>query len=255
MGKLDGKVAVITGTSGGIGKAISLRFAEEGASLALCARTESKLQETSRLCGQRGASVLAMRCDVSKLEDMKAFVTATAKRFGGIDVLVNGAVDVPKPPMPFLEIDEDRIQRCWSSGFLSTWRMTKLCFPYLKVNGGRIINFGSAAGTEGYPLHAEYGAVKEAIRALSRTTANELGPFGINVNVINPWAITDNMLDQFKASGIADYRQVIPPAPPVGRHGDPYEDISPVAVFLACDDSKFITGQTIEVMGGALTHA
>ena len=250
-GKLQDKVAVITGCSGGIGREIAIKFAEEGAKLSICARSVDRLKETADICAEKGAEVLHMRCDVTIPEDLDAYVQATAERFGTIDILVNNAVDA-KPGSPFLEQSEEYLRTVWESGFLATWRLMKLCFPYLKQNGGKIINFSSASGLVSVEGYAGYAATKEAIRSLSRTVAKEWGPYNINVNTLCPSAITaniqaiiDNMPEGLRSPETLGYV-----VPPLGRIGEPYVDIAPVAVFLASEDSRHITGQNIRADGG-----
>lgn len=164
---------------------------------------------------------------------------------------MNNAVNA-KPGSPFLEQTEEDLKVVWESGFLATWRMMKLCFPYMKEKGGKIINFGSGSGLMSIEGYAAYAATKEAIRSLSRTVAREWGKYGININTICPTAITPNMWEVINSLP-EDQRQpetlgfVIPP---LGRVGDAYEDITPVVVFLASEDSRHMTGQNFRVDGG-----
>ncbi|MBT2293484.1 SDR family oxidoreductase [Paenibacillus albidus] len=256
MGKLTGKVAIITGASGGLGKYISQRFAEEGATLALCDINEERLSETAKLCESKGAKVLSSVCDVSKYSEVEAFVSSVATKFGTVDILVNLAIAI-KPPHTFLEHEMETLQLSYETGLVSTWNMMKLCYPFLKTNGGKIINFGSGAGTEGIEGYAAYAAIKEAIRGLSRVVAREWGKDNINVNIVNPGAITDavksyleNIPEENRDFSALGFQET-----PIGRYGDPYEDIAPVVVFLACDDSRHITGQTFNVDGGSIISA
>ena len=163
MNRLEGKVVIITGASGGLGKQMALRFAQEGAKLAICARREKKLQETKDLCQQAGAQVLAMVADVSHHDELKAFVEKTAETFGTIDVLVNNASTI-SAPHPFLEHTINDLEEALHSGLYGTWQMMQLCFPYMKEHGGSIINFGSIGGVNGLEGFAAYAAEKEAIR-------------------------------------------------------------------------------------------
>lgn len=256
-GKLENQVAVITGCSGGIGKQTAIRFAEEGAKLAICARRIDPLLETKALCEKAGAEVLALKCDVTVMDEMANFVNKTVEMFGGIDILVNNAVtaDVGKP---FLEQTEEYLMSLFNSGFLSTWRMMKLCFPYLKESHGRIINFGSSSGIKGVPGYSGYGAVKEGIRSLTRTVANEWGEFGITCNAICPTAIGERaqqFLDSLPEAERTPKALGFSSTPPVGYIGDAYQDVTPAIVFLASRDSHYITGQTLRVDGGGSIFA
>ncbi|MBT2293135.1 SDR family oxidoreductase [Paenibacillus albidus] len=256
MGKLKGKVAIITGASGGLGKFISIKFAEEGAMLALCDLNKERLKETVELCESKGASVIALNCDVSSKEQMEAFVSATVAKFGTIDILINMAMAI-KPPHSFLDHDLEDLDLSYRTGLVSTWIMMKLSYPHLRTKGGKIINFSSGAGYLGEEGYASYAAIKEGIRGLSRVVAREWGPENINVNVVNPGALTE---------GVKNYMNTLPEEQrdlrllgfrdtPLRRFGDAYEDIAPVVVFLASEDSRHITGQTFFVDGGAIINA
>ena len=201
MGRLDGKVCIITGAASGLGKQEAIRFAEEGAKLAICSRTESKLMDTKRICEEKGAEVLAMACDVMVKENLEALVSATVDRFGTIDILVNNAHTVTML-LPFLQKSEDDLEIELKSSLYAYWRLMKLCYPYMKGKpgaGASIINFASKAGFEGTVDHCAYAAAKEAVRGLTRVVAREWGKDNINVNVVCPLAMT-SQLENFKAS-------------------------------------------------------
>lgn len=256
MSKLVGKVAVITGAGGGLGKYIALRFAEEGAKLSLCDINPQGLEATAALCKSKGADVFTNVVDVSNLEQSKQFIEATVTDFGKIDILLNLAIAIDTPHS-FLDHTLEDLEKSYQTGLVSTWNFMKLCHPYLKENGGKIINFGSGSGDEGQEGYASYAAIKEAIRALSRVAAREWGPDNINVNVICPGAITDAIqayIDQMP-EGHQDPIHLGFSQTAVRRFGKPYEDVAPVAVFLASDDARHITGQTINVDGGVIIHA
>lgn len=253
MGKLEGKVAVITGASAGIGKQVAIRYAEEGANLAICARGMDKLELTRRECEKRGAEVLALTCDVRSQEAMERFVRATAEKFGSIHILFNNAMSFSGDPKPLVEQTREELDEFYVSGLAATFAMMQLCFPYLRDSGhGKVICVGSGAGVEGQDGMACYGAVKEAVRALARTAAREWGKYNINVNTINPGAVTEAIWDAM-ADWPEEERDPLKMGfnpTVIGRLGDPYEDIAPVAVFLASEDSRHITGQTIMAEGG-----
>ncbi len=131
MRKLDGKVVVLTGAAAGIGKQVAIRCATEGAKLAICDIKTNKLMVTGELCEKEGAQVLAVTCDVSKYDELKAFVDKTVERFGTVDVLVNNAAFVPLPPRPFLEYDISILDSTMQAGLYAVWHLMKLCFPYM----------------------------------------------------------------------------------------------------------------------------
>lgn len=257
MGKLDGKVAVVTGASSGLGRQFAIRLAHEGANVAICARTEPKLAETKALCEEAGADVLALRCDVGVYDELKTFVDGIAEHFGTIDVLVNNAATV-SPQRPFLECTLDDLDTDMRTFYCATWHMMKLCFPYMKDRGGSIINLGSTGGVLGLANYAIYASVKEATRALTRVVAKEWGQYGIRVNDLLPSAMTDNLAEYAKYM-IPAVRELVERDMRDGnvfrRYGDPYADIAPVVVFLASDDSKWMTGQTLHVEGGSWMNA
>ena len=256
MGKLQGKVAIITGASGGLGKQIALRFATEGAKLSICARNETRLQETVTLCEEAGAEVLSIPLDLCNYDELAAFVQATVDRFGTIDILVNNAVTISNPH-PFVEHTLEELDATVRSGLYGTWSMMQLCFPYLKDKNASVINFGSGAGRAGHEGFAAYAAVKEAIRGLTRVTAREWGKYGIRVNTVCPSAITDNVkagleyLPPEMKEAVTNLMSINPLCLP----GDPYEDITPVVLFMVCDESGWITGQDINVEGGGDIHS
>ena len=147
MGKLDHKICIVTGASGGLGKQTAIRFAEEGATVCICARNEERLAETKRICEEKGAEVLAMKADVSDYEQLKAFVEAIAAKYGHIDALCNNASTI-SAPHPFIEHTIADLEEALHSGLYGTWNMMQLCFPYMKEKGGAILNYGSIGGVE-----------------------------------------------------------------------------------------------------------
>lgn len=257
MGKLDNKVIIITGGASGIGKQLAIRCAEEGANVAICSRTESKLLETKRLCEEKGVQVYAMALDIRDYSSLARFVEGTIQVFGGIDGLVNNAHTITRPA-PFLEKTIDDLDTEMHSSVYAYWHLMKLCFPYLKDNGkdSSIINFASEAAIAGNAFYAPYAAAKEAVRGLSRVVAREWGQYNIRVNTLCPNGLTDNIGD-LKSLGddIRDHVKAAFVANPFRRAGDPYTDVAPAVVFLLSEDSRWITGQNIHADGGVLINA
>lgn len=251
MGKLEGKVAIITGCSSGIGKQIAIRYAEEGAKLSICARRMEKLEETAAACRKRGAEVMAMSVDVSVMEQLESFVDATAKRFGTVDILINNAMS-GVPYLPLEEVPLEHFDHFMNTMLHGTVRMMQLCFPYMKGKESAIINLGSSAslGGDAEDYHqSAYGTMKGAVAALTRCAAREWGKYGIRANVLYPIAMTEAISDpngRHKDSGIeAEMSKNA-----FHRAGDTYRDVSPVAVFLGSSDSAFVTGQSLRAEGG-----
>ena len=251
MGKLDGRVVILTGASGGIGKQVAMRLAEEGANLTICARTTSKLETTKKLCEERGAKVLAVTCDVSNYEKLQDMVKQTVDTFGRIDVLINNAMS-GSLYVPFENQTVEDFEGYLNSNLYPTVHLMQLCYPYLKESGhGSIINIGSGSSDNGLAGCAAYASIKGAIKSLTKVVASEWGKDGIRVNCLAPAAVTENL------SGDAHTYEIVKEkmsANPLCRPGDPYADIAPVYVFLASDDSAYMTGQTIHVEGGALMY-
>lgn len=246
--RLEGKVVILTGASAGLGKQMAIFLAKEGAKLTICARRMEKLNETAELCEAEGAQVLAVRCDVSVYEDLQNLVQETIDRFGTVDVLINNA-NFEADRLLFLDQDVDMLDKALHTGVYAHWHLMKLCYPYLKGKPTSIINFTSGTYQVGLDLYASYAADKGAIRALSMVVAREWGVDGIRVNTISPIALTDTILDKLPPE-YSDWVRGMMKNNALKRVGDPFSDIAPVVLFLATDESRWITGQNINVDGG-----
>lgn len=245
--RLQGKVAIITGSASGIGRGMALAMAKEGAHIAVVDVNEEKGNATLKELNEISESMLIIK-DISKQENIPGIVEAVVEKFGKLDILVNNAH--ASRQAPFVETTMEMIDLSFGTGFFPTFHFMQTAYPELKKTKGKVINFSSGAGLEGQVTQASYAAAKEAIRAISRVAANEWGPDGINVNIISPIASTP---------GVAAWRESAPEAYdaminriPLRRLGDPESDIGRTAVFLASDDADYITGQTIMVDGGSI---
>ena len=246
MGILDGKVAIVTGSGGGVGRGIALALAAEGASIVVCGRTPETLAETAGLIDKRGGNAITSVCDVMEADQVEALVAYTVDELGTVDILVNNAQIVPLGHL--LEVTDDNFEAGWRSGPLASFRLMRACHPYLR-DGGVIVNLATSASFRPDPIgYGCYAAVKEAIRALTRAAAVEWGSDGIRVHAIVPlssspafegWS-TDRP-EEFEA-----FRATVP----LGRIGDPEADIGRTVVFLCGPDSAYITGGTLLVDGG-----
>lgn len=243
---LDSKVALVTGAGQGVGQGIALALSAEGARIAVTGRTLEKLEATCSLINERGGQALPVVCDVKSADSLESCVNEVVAHFGGLDILVNNAQEVPLGTLD--QVTEDSFAAGWESGPLATFRLMKLCRPHLK-DGGSIVNLASSAGKRwdmtGY---GAYAATKEAIRSLTRAAACEWGPEGIRTNVVLPHAKSpglewwmDNNPDE-----AAEFVATIPQR----RVGECEEDIGRFVAMLCSDASAYVNGQSIGLDGG-----
>ncbi|ATD54120.1 SDR family NAD(P)-dependent oxidoreductase [Clostridium chauvoei] len=249
MSKLENKVAIVTGGGKGIGYGVASAFAREGANLVITGRTLSTLEKAKiDLEKEYGIKVLPVVADGANEDAVKNVIEETIKNYGQLDILVNNA-QVSKSGVLLVDHSKEDFDLAINSGLYATFNYMKYSFPYLKKSIGKVINFASGAGISGRPGQASYAAAKEGIRGLSRVAATEWGEHGINVNVVCPLAMTPG-LEKWKQQYPEMYAENIKSIP-LGRFGDATEDIGRVCVFLASDDSSYITGETISVQGGS----
>jgi NAD(P)-dependent dehydrogenase (short-subunit alcohol dehydrogenase family) len=243
---LENKVAIVTGSGQGVGQGIALALARHGAKVALFGRTLAKVQATAKLIEERGGSALPVEGDVKRLEHLTSCVEQTVDAFGGIQILVNNAQQVPLGSLN--AVTDEALEEGWSSGPLATFRMMKLCYPHLKGDGS-IINLASTAARRwDASNYGAYAAVKEAIRAFSRGAASEWGADNIRTNVILPHAKSPGLnwwIDNNPEEAAAFIKTI-----PLGRIGECEEDIGEVAAFLCSKAASYISGQSIAVDGG-----
>jgi len=247
MGKLETKVAIVTGAGQGIGRGIALALAKEGAMVAVVENNADTCLRTANEIKALGCVALPVICDVRRREKVEAAVSAVVKEFGTIDILVNNA-QATRDQVLLEDTTDDDMALALESGLLATFYFMQACFPYLKAKGGKIINIGSAAGLDGYAGWAAYAAAKEGIRALTRVAAHEWGKYRINSNDICPMANSPKM--QSWGAAFPDLLNAMLALVPLGRLGDCENDIGRAAVFLASSDSDYITGHTLMVDGG-----
>ena len=247
MMRLEGKAALVTGGARGIGRAIALALAREGADVAVCDIDLDGAKEVARQISALGRRALALKADISKREETKRMVEEIVARFGKIDILVNNAGIIRRGT--FEEHTEEDWDRVIAVNLKGTFNCTKEVVPLMKERRyGKIINISSVAGKIGDIASApSYGASKGAINTFTKSLARELAPYGINVNAVAPHAIETEM----SAEWSEEKRRQIVSQIPLGRLGKP-EEVAEAVVFLASDGVAFITGEILDVNGGYL---
>jgi len=248
--KLKDRVAIVTGAGTGIGRAIAIGLAKEGANLVGAARRVDKLQETAKEVEALGRKFLAVRCDVSKKEDCENVVRETLNEFGRIDILVNNAAIFPFTR--FLDITPEEWDTVMATNVRGVVQMCQAVLPHMINQGrGNIIMVNSAQARMAAYLQPHYTTSKGALLALTRSLAGEYGPKGIRVNGFNVGFTPETeQVQLFGEKAIPQsFREALIKTIPLRRLGRP-EDYQGIAVFLASDDSAYITGQTIPVDGG-----
>jgi NAD(P)-dependent dehydrogenase (short-subunit alcohol dehydrogenase family) len=255
---LKGKVAVVTGASKGIGKAIAAALAAEGVNLALCARGQALLTEVATTLHQRtDVQTLPLAADLSSLEGIRSLVQATVQHFGTVDILVNNAGAI-RPGSLLTKPDADW-QEDWSLKVFGYVRLMREVFPLMQQQGGgRIVNIIGTAGRQPTAAYLAGGGANAALMNMTKALADEGAPYNILVNAVNPGPIRTERWDMMMA-GIAAQRGCTPAEAeaqwlrdnPLQRPGEP-EEVAALVVFLASAPASYINGVVIPVDGGAL---
>ena len=249
MGRLDSRVALVTGAGQGIGRGIALVLAREGAKVCVAELKEHRGERTVQEIRTAGGEALAIVADVGRKADVERMVEESVRRYASLDVLVNNAHGFGARA-PLEQIPDEQFDLSWTSGVKGTWWAMCAARPHMAARGwGRIINMVSLAADRGDAGLGEYNAAKAGIAALTRTAAREWGRQGITANAIAPGTWTRRGQD-YAARDPEGFARAMA-ARPIGRLGDPETDIAPVALFLATDDSRFVTGHVLYVDGGA----
>jgi NAD(P)-dependent dehydrogenase (short-subunit alcohol dehydrogenase family) len=247
---LDGQVAVITGASRGIGRAIALRLARAGADVCLAARSEADLAQVAAEARRVGGRALTIQCDLTVKERANDLVEAAYRELGGLNVLVNNVGGAHRI-LPLEQLDERTFDMGTTLNYKSVYRMMRAAAPHLFAAAPRaaVLNIVSVAAERPIPGVSYYGAAKSAVVSLSRAAAREWGPRRVRVNCLGPgWIETDlsEALRQDPEFSKATLAQI-----PLGRWGT-VEEIADVAVFLVSDKARYVTGATLFVDGGLL---
>jgi len=252
--RLENKIAIITGATTGIGRATSVLFCAEGAKVVVVGRREDEGRETVRLAEQTGGKAIFIKTDVSKAAEVEEMVTKAISIFGKIDILFNNAGINPEPARKSLtECPEDTWDRVMEVNLKGVYLTSKYVIPHMIRNkGGSIVNMGSCYGHAGVKNRCVYSASKGGVITLTKSMAIDYARYHIRVNCISPAIIeTDiakNMLDEARRNPEV-WKEIITNKIPMDKPGKP-EEVAYAALFLASDESSFITGISLKVDGG-----
>lgn len=249
-GKLDGKKALITGADSGIGRAVAIAFAKEGADVAIVFNTnDDDAAETCRLVEQEGRRCVVIKSDVRESAQCKAAVERAVRELGGLNILVNNAA-YQKAQERFEDITEEQWDRTFRTNIYGYFFMAQAALPHL-TDGDCIINTGSIVGLTGLPILVDYTATKGAIHAFTKSLALYLGKRNIRVNCVVPGPVwTPNIPGTMPASEVENFGHEVA----LERPGQP-EELAPPYVLLASRDGSFMTGSLVHVTGGRLSAA
>jgi 3-oxoacyl-[acyl-carrier protein] reductase len=247
MGKLDGKVAIVTGASKGIGASIATHLAESGA--AVVVNYASSKEGADRVVGEiagKGGRAVSVQADMAKANDVERLFSDAKTAFGRLDIVVNNAGVYEF--LPLEQVTEAHFHRQFDVNVLGLILAAREAVKHFDAEGGSIVNISSVASTAAPPNASVYSATKAAVDAVTRSLAKELGSRRIRVNAINPGPVET---EGFKTAGLeeSDFRKQVEAQTPLGRIGQP-QDIAPAAVFLASEDAAWITGETLHISGG-----
>ncbi|GAB3017733.1 SDR family oxidoreductase [Bowmanella dokdonensis] len=244
-GKLEGKVAIITGGDSGIGRAIAVHFALEGADLALAYLNEEKdAVQTRRLVEKEGAKCMLFSGDLGDSQTCRQLVDKVIDEYGCIDVLINN-VGEQHPHQDISEIDDQQLEKTFRTNIFSYYRMIRAALPHMQ-QGATIVNTSSIIGNRGADFLIDYAGTKGAIEALTKSMAQSVADKGIRVNCVAPGPIWTPLIP---ATFTAEMLEGFGKDTPLGRVGEPWE-VATCHLFLACADSAYLPGQTLHPNGG-----
>ncbi|PYS99695.1 MAG: oxidoreductase [Acidobacteria bacterium] len=250
--RLEGKVAVVTGATGGIGEAIAKRFLEEGASVMLVGRSAEKLQATRNRLESNG-KIAEFIADATDEKATAASIQAAVDTFGGLDILIaNAGTEGRIAPIESLTVDD--FESVYRTNLIGVWLAMKYAVePLKKRGGGSIVALSSISGVIGFPTMAPYIASKHAVYGLVKTAALELAPFNVRVNAVGPAPIDNRMIrsleTQFSPDDADAAREMIMSKMPMGRYGT-NEEVANLALFLASDEASYCSGSIHMIDGG-----
>lgn len=245
-GKLKGKVAVITCADSGIGRAVAIAFAKEGADIAIAYLSEDKDAAIAKtMVEEHGGRAIAVAGNIGDKQYCETLIDAVIQEFGRLDILVNNAAEQHPQDDP-LKISQDQLERTFKTNVFGMFYLTQAALPHLK-KGSAIINTASVTAYKGNPILLDYSSTKGAIISYTRSLSQMLAP-DIRVNAVAPGPVWTPLIPStFSPEHVKKFGKDTP----MGRPGQP-EELAPAYVFLACNDSSYITGQTIHVNGGSI---
>ena len=248
-GKLNGKVALITGGDSGIGRAVAIAFAKEGADVAIVYLNEEQdARETQRLVEEAGRDCLGMALDIGGEGACRQAVKTTLERFGRLDILVNNAAE-QHPQQSIEAISSEQLERTFRTNIFSMFYLVKAALPHLK-EGACIVNTTSVTAYQGSPQLLDYSATKGAIVAFTRSLSMSLVKRGIRVNAVAPGPIWTPLIPStFPEEKVGSFGSDVP----MGRPGQP-DEVAPCYVFLASNDSSYMSGQVLHPNGGTIVN-